>query len=117
MVLTASQGQCENWKKYFEDKNGKYFYDKDSIHYPQKKKSLFGLQVRNKEIFNVWVYCISKDKGEMPKYLLAINCATRKFHFSDTNMFDDLFWCYNPSPDNRIGPGDPLEGILKKVCP
>ena len=118
MVLTASQGQCENWKEYFKDSDGTYYYDKDSNHYHQKKK-VFGLMVRNKEIINVWLRCISKEKSETSKYLLTINCATRKFQSPDFGMFADLVCNYNEyaRPDNRIGPGDPLEGLLKKVCP
>lgn len=63
MTLSPLQGQCENWKKFFEDGDGTYYYDKDSIHYRQQKKIL-GLTVKNKEIVNVWTKIKNRDSQE-----------------------------------------------------
>ena len=116
IVLTAAQGQCENWKKYFEENNKKYFYNKDSIHYPKQKKSLFGLQVRNKEIVNVWI----KRDDEGYRRLRQIYCAER----SCKGCVFGIMWAsdrVDPKVEQHekvtIEPGSEAEILLKKVCP
>lgn len=112
MVLTASQGQCENWKKYFEKNNEKYFYDKDSIHYPQQKKSLLGITVKNKEIVNVWVRRNKEEGGR----LRQIYCAERlcKGCFMYFVFGDEKVENFKKVP---IEPGSEAEKLLKIVCP
>lgn len=116
MVLNASQGQCENWKKYFENNRGKYFYDKDSIHYPKQKKTLFGITVQNKEIVNVWVRWTS-NKGGYTR-LRQIYCAERLCKACDSGDYIDPWVMaierYDKEP---ILPASEAEHLLKKVCP
>ncbi|MEE9913190.1 MAG: hypothetical protein K4571_15870 [Deltaproteobacteria bacterium] len=114
---SCSRGDAVNWKEYFRDDYGTYYYDKDSIHYPSTKKTIFGITVRNKEIVNVWLRCINKEKGESFKELITIDCAARKFQFPDGNEWDNLLWNKNAASENRIGPGDTLENLFRKVCP
>jgi len=116
MVLTTSQGQCENWKKFFKAGDRTWYYDKDSIHYPQQKKIL-GLTVRNKEIVNVWIrYKESAGFGE--SILTRIYCRERECDGCDLNDLDLNPWSKKPSGSREpIEPGSPHETLLKKVCP
>jgi hypothetical protein len=114
MVLTPSQGQCENWKEFFKDGDTIWQYDKDSIHYPKTKKNFFGLTVQNKEIVNVWTQDIKSNYGA---FMVRIYCAERECIGCD-------FGWRNPYSPNElvgsrtpIGPGSPFESLLKKVCP
>jgi hypothetical protein len=85
MILAPSQGQCENWKEYFKDGSTVWQYDKDSIHYPHLKKTIFGLTARNKEIVNVWQRQIDKKSGKIgDSSLMTIYCATRVWEYSSS---------------------------------
>lgn len=115
MVLTTSQGQCENWKEFFKDGNRTCYYDKDSIHYPKLKKTIFGLTVRDKEIVNVW----TRDKGERSgdALLTRIYCVERECDGYCSNgglVFPDNELSGSPE---LIKPGSWGESLLKKVCP
>lgn len=116
MVLAPSQGQCENWKEFFKDGNGVWQYDKDSIHYPKQKKTLFGLTVRNKEIVNVWVRYEKSGSGQMTRiYCAERECDNCGFSFGSVNP-----WIESEKISverESIKPGSWGEGLLKKVCP
>jgi hypothetical protein len=47
-LISCLQSEGANWKEFFQDDYGIYYYDKDSIHYPQQKKTLFCLTAKNK---------------------------------------------------------------------
>ena len=112
MTLTASQGQCENWKEFFKTGDTAWYYDKDSIHYPQKKKIL-GLIVRNKEIVNVW----TRHKGSAgfgEAILTRIYCVERECDGCGDWIPDSKKLSVSRDP---IEPGSRGESLLKKVCP
>jgi hypothetical protein len=114
IILTPSQGQCENWKEFFKDGDRTCYYDKDSIHYPKQNKSIFGLTVQNKEIVNVWTR-YKESAGFGDAILTRIYCVERECDGCG-NWID---------PDSKklsgfrdpIEPGSRGESLLKKVCP
>jgi hypothetical protein len=110
MILTASQGQCENWKEFFKDGDTAWYYDKDSIHYPKQKKSIFGLTVQNKEIVNVWT-----RRGFGVSILTQIYCVERECEGCGRLIFPDSNKIYGIR--ESIEPGSWGESLLKKVCP
>lgn len=128
VFLAPSQGQCENWKEYFKDGDGTYYYDKDSIHYPKYHKSILG-PAKNKEIVNVWIRDKFKNSEKIGNaYLLTIYCATREFEFKDEldewnyELKDNSGERVHPANDYKkvrftMKPGSQYESLLKKECP
>jgi hypothetical protein len=128
MTLTPSQGQCENWKEFHKDGDRIWYYDKDSIHYPQTKKNIFGLTVQNKEIVNVWTY-YKESAGFSDSRITRIYCAERVcqgcgFMKQDPSSlqrddlkFLDLQYKGPDGPREPIEPGSGGESLLKKICP
>lgn len=125
MTLATVQGQCENWKEFQEDENITWYYDKDSIHYPQQKKIL-GLMVRNKEIVNVWTREKLKVSGKIGNASLStIYCATRQYvneiHAEVNKILgiegQEVYTPHGLETRFTIKPGSFYESLLKKVCP
>lgn len=113
-LVSCSQSDGANWKEYFQDSEGTYYYDKDSIHYPQQKKTLFGITVQNKEIVNVWTRNTYKD-GNHDARLKQIYCAERACKGCGLiNPWEKGVEGYKKAP---IEPGSMYESLLKKVCP
>jgi hypothetical protein len=121
MALIPALGQCENWKEFYKDGGEIWQYDKDSIHYPEQKKNIFGITVRDKNIVNVWIR-IGKSGGFEEAFLTRIYCIERKCSGWDCDkdgvdirdpygkeLFDKL--------RDPIKPGSKYEILLKKVCP
>ncbi len=46
--------EAENWKLFFKDGDGTWYYDKDSIHYPYNTKGFLGSIKTDKNIVRVW---------------------------------------------------------------
>jgi hypothetical protein len=114
IVLTTSQGQCENWKEFFKDSDEIWQYDKDSIHYPQQKK-IMGLTVRNKEIVNVSTRNNSGRNEKMGEaWMVRVYCVEREC--VGCGLFDPWFKKLSGSRE-PIEPGSLYESLLKKVCP
>ncbi|MDO9229759.1 MAG: hypothetical protein Q7U03_09355 [Syntrophales bacterium] len=114
MVLAPLQGQCEDWKEYFNDGVGTFYYDKDSIHYPEQKKIL-GFTVKNKEIVNVWTKIKYRASGENDTQLTRIYCLEREC-MNCAGMVN-LFSKELSGRKEPIEPGSWGESLLKKVCP
>jgi major membrane immunogen (membrane-anchored lipoprotein) len=120
-LVSCSKSEGANWKEYFQDSDGTYYYDKDSIHYPQQKKTLFGIAVQNKEIVNVWVRKVSKEDGKTDDatieqiYCLERECAGHRSP-AGFSLYPDV---YKKVSRHRepIEPGSMYESLLKKVCP
>jgi hypothetical protein len=120
MTLTTSIGHSENWKKYYENDDNICYYDKDSIHYPKQKKSIFGLTVRDKEIVNVWTRSKYKESGKTGySHLTIIYCATRYFdsRSPDSRSIDGPINLLDDFMHGPIKPGSIEESLLEKVCP
>jgi hypothetical protein len=130
-LISCSRGEGANWKEYFQDSGGTYYYDKNSIHYPQQKKTLFGITVQNKEIVNVWVRKVGKEDGKTDDatieqiYCIERECAGhRGCSANPNNVFDINNW-HDPLTNVKevsrkrapIEPGSMYESLLKKVCP
>lgn len=115
MTLTSSQGQCENWKEYFQDNETTYYYDKDSIHYPQQKKIL-GITVRNKEIVNVWTRWTSK-KDVYTSYTLLKQIYCEERECKGCGFIDSRVKGVEGYEKEPIKPSSEAESLLKKVCP
>jgi|GEM_PF-1266980 len=60
-VFYFADAEAKNWSRYFGDETQSYYYDKDSITYPYKKKRVFGL-VTDKETIGLWVKVTDLDK-------------------------------------------------------
>ena len=114
MTLSPSQGQCENWKEFFKDGDSTYYYDKDSIHYPQQKKIL-GFTVNNKEIVNVWTKIKYRASGENDTQLTRIYCLEREC-MNCVGMVN-LFSKELSGRKEPIEPGSRGESLLINVCP
>jgi len=115
MIFTTSWGQCENWKEFFKDGDGVWYYDKDSIHYP-KTKIILGLTVQNKEIVNVWTrYKESAIFGK--SNLTQIYCMERVCEGCASGPFDPDTNSRGFARRESIEPGSWGESLLKKVCP
>jgi len=113
MTLAASQGQCENWKEFIKNGDGTYYYDKDSIHYPVKKKIL-GLTVQNKDIVNVWTRWVPKSGESGEGYLTRIYCVERECDGCGLIYPDSK---KPPVSRDPMAPGSGGESLLKIVCP
>jgi hypothetical protein len=113
MILAPLQGQCENWKEFSKDGDTKWQYDKDSIHYPEQKKNIFGDTVQNKNIVTV---CIRNNilMDYHTVHLVKISCAERKLEPVKNNSNDQFVSHYMKGP---IEPGSMGENLFKKVCP
>jgi hypothetical protein len=60
-VFCFADAEAKNWSRYFGDETQSYYYDKDSITYPYKKKRVFGW-VTDKETIGLWVKVTDLDK-------------------------------------------------------
>lgn len=121
-LVSSSQSEGANWKEFFQDDYGIYYYDKDSIHYPQQKKTLFGLTAKNKEIVNVWTRRVDKKDGKTGDASIEqIYCIERECagHWGCGYSLVDPFDNFKEVSKHRapIEPGSMYESLLKKVCP
>lgn len=64
-VFCLTDAEAKNWSRYFGDETRSYYYDKDSITYPYKKKRLFGV-VTDKDTVGLWVKVTDLDKEPPP---------------------------------------------------
>jgi hypothetical protein len=64
-AFCLTDAEAKNWSRYFSDETRSYYYDKDSITYPYKKKRLFGM-VTDKDTVGLWVKVIDQDKEPPP---------------------------------------------------
>ncbi|MBU1054523.1 MAG: hypothetical protein KKC46_11960 [Proteobacteria bacterium] len=114
-------GECEDWKEYFKDNNGTYYYDKDSIHYPIQKKSIFGLTLQNKEIVNVWTRTKEKATGVIGEsYIERIYCLEREsmsLSKNPYNLLEGFLEKQLPGVRVKLEPGSRGESLFKHVCP
>lgn len=120
IVFTASYGQCENWKEFFNDGYSSWQYDKDSIHYPKQTKNFIGVAVRDKNIVNVWLRERHIVTGKTESARQTFYCAERQCFNSDGNVFGDLDAFESHAYSGGLGgiqPGSKWEILLKKVCP
>jgi len=119
-LVSCSQSEGENWKKYSQDSEATYYYDKGSIHYPQQKKTLLGITVQNKEIVNVWTREVSKKDGKIGDAMIEqISCIERQYAGHRSERTFSLYDNVKELPKTRapIEPGSLYESLLKKVCP
>jgi len=64
-VFCFADAEAKNWSRYFGDETQSYYYDKDSITYPYKKKRAFGW-VTDKDTVGLWVKVADHDKEPPP---------------------------------------------------
>ena len=121
--ISCSQSESGNWKEYFQDSGGTYSYDKNRIHYPQQKKTLFGITIQNKEIVNVWVRKVRKEDGKTDDatieqiYCIEKECAGHRGCGNDGIINP---WDTGKELSKKrasIEPSSMYESLLKKVCP
>ena len=60
-MFLSTASAAKNWSRYYKDEACSYYYDKDSITYPSKKKKVFGWAV-DKDIVGLWVKVIEQDE-------------------------------------------------------
>jgi hypothetical protein len=60
-AFCLTDAAAKNWSRYFGDETRSYYYDKDSITYPYKKKRVFGW-VTDKDTTGLWVKVTDLDK-------------------------------------------------------
>lgn len=104
LLLIPSIVYAESWQFLWKNREGVYiYYDKDSIHHPEKRieQGFLGSKkaVINKDIIGVWLKFGDKDPS-----LVKIYCSTRKWQSEG-----DLH--YDPIP-----PGTGLESLHSIVC-
>ncbi len=57
IMFLSTASEAKNWSRYYKS----YYYDKDNITYPSKKKKLFGWVI-DKDVVGLWVKIIEIDK-------------------------------------------------------
>jgi hypothetical protein len=114
-IVSTAQG--ENWKLYYQGAKFKSYYDKDSIHYPQKMKGLLGIK-SDKNCIGVWTKDSYKDTYSL--LLIYFYCNERKrivkeqyFYSSDGKNEEKMPLTFEPYV---IKPGDENEKLYDILC-
>lgn len=113
----------ENWKRFFKDEDGVWYYDKDSIHYPYNTRGFLGSIKTDKNVVRVW---IKNGKNEEWIVLEQVWCSQREIEPIDSRNIRELDLerfrvskfippPYNPFKE-RIIPGSWEEKLYNEVC-
>ncbi len=141
VVLTVScifafclaDAEAKNWARYFGDETQTYYYDKDSITYPYKKKRVFGW-VTDKDTVGLWVKVTDLDKeppdadagmfqpDENAVYV-EVTCPKREVNVKDNVPYDLQKGRMSSRiiiPDEKllqsIGSSDAKEALVSIIC-
>jgi hypothetical protein len=116
-LVSCSQSGGPNWKIYYKNEYGDFYYDKNSIHYPITKKTIFGLTVKDKNIVNVWTRRTDKH-GNSDPWLERLYCAERERDGDSPPPYPGELRAYRErdNPKEPIEPGSENESLLNKVC-
>jgi len=121
IYLSCNVATAENLKCFYRNAEGvgnddvDIYYDKDSINYPEKKKSFFG-EKPNKAIIEVWeVMKFLKSKTEI-KTFKRLNCDTRELILKA--MIANGTYAYPPQIGRTypIEPKTTDEKLFKILC-
>ena len=118
------KAEAENWKRFFNDGKGIWYYDKDSLHYPYNTKGFLGAIKTDKSIVRVWI------KVENWWIILEeLRCSQREIEkiqwneLGDHSYKDDKGNTITPVPqydplkiNTRIIPGSWEERLYNQVC-
>ncbi len=114
-----TQAVAENWKRFFNDEKGIWYYDKDSLHYPYNTKGFLGAMKTDKNVVRVWI-----KVEDWWMILEELHCPQREIKEIDLHSlgyhpapgYDPLKLGINPDSDIRIVPGSWKEKLYNEVC-
>jgi len=95
------------WKLYSKEEGWAYYFDKDSIHYPEKKKGILGGDVIDKDIVGVWIK-IEGEKNLSARIIFRCPQRTFTMYKSDGNIMSDK--------NEPIPPDNYIEQLHKIIC-
>lgn len=132
-VFCFTGAEAKNWSRYFGDETRSYYYDKDSITYPYKKKRVFGW-VTDKDTIGLWVKVTDLDK-EPPDMdvemfqpdenvvYVEVTCPKKEVNVKDNVPYDIQKGRMTSRiiiPDEKIlrgiGSSDAKEALVSAIC-
>jgi len=132
-IFCLTDVEAKNWARYFGDETRSYYYDKDSITYPYKKKRVFGW-VTDKDTTGLWVKVTDRDKeppdtdAEMFQpdeniVYVEVTCPKKEVNIKDNVPYDMQKGRMSSRiviPDEKIlrgiESGDAKEALVSTIC-
>ena len=118
MFSIYDKAEAENWKSFFKDEEGIWYYDKDSIHYPFNTKGFLGSIKTDRNILRVWTKPVKNDLDFM-LFLVELSCPQREIQTIDNVIVTHGISHHLPgstSIKRTIPPGSWEEKLFNEVC-
>ena len=118
------KAEAENWKRFFKDEKGIWYYDKDSLHYPYNTKGFLGAIKTDKSIVRVWIkvgkwivleqiWCSQREVESIDGHNSELDVIDSRELDAFERRFRPEFYNFNRE---RIIPGSWEEKLYNEVC-